>query len=111
MFGKVNAERLVKRKKWNDLRHAAERGDKETLIQIAEQCGTVTADEAYNILVNMLENSDVEVRTAAVRALGKMGKETAATHIRRIMMHEENASGEIVEVIHTALSEIKSNSR
>ena len=73
MFGKVNAERLVKRKKWNDLRHAAERGDKETLIQIAEQCGR-SPRMRRTILVNMLENSDVEVRTAAVRRWVRWGR-------------------------------------
>lgn len=107
MFGANNVEKLVKKKKWDKLRHMAEHSDKATLLQIAEHCGAVKADEAYNILVNLLEHPDEAVRIAAVRALGHMGKETAATHIRRIMALEENTSEACTQAIHAALAEIK----
>lgn len=106
MFGKVNAENLVKHKKWDKLRNVAAKADVKTAMDIAVQCGKNPCDETYNILVNMLEHPDKQVVSAAILALGESGVVTGATHIRRIMNKYKDDQA-MQETIHTALRALK----
>lgn len=106
MFGKVNAESLIKHKKWDKLRSLAEKADAKTAAEIAAQCGKVPCDETYNILVNMLEHPEKQAVGAAIKALGESGVVTGATHIRRIMGKYQDDKA-MQEIIHTALRALK----
>lgn len=108
MFGKPNAQNLIKHKKWDKLRHLAEKADTATAMDIAAQCGKNPCDETYNILVNMLENPEKQVVKAAIVALGESGVTTGATHIRRIMTKYQDDKA-MQDVIHTSLRALKGN--
>lgn len=106
MFGKANAESLVKHKKWDKLRNLAAKADVNTAMDIAMQCGKKPCDETYNILVNMLEHQDKQVVSAAIKALGESGVATGATHIRRIMTKYQDDKA-MQDTIHSALRALK----
>lgn len=52
--------------------------------------GNAKDDDAYNALIAMLRDSDVNVRISTVTALGQAGRKDTAEHIRHVSNSEGN---------------------
>ena len=80
--------------------------DKEPEVRaaVAAALGPIKQDEAFNTLVDLVRNGDINVRKAAVMALGVNGRKAGAEQIRNIMTQEANAS--IVPLCQEAIAKI-----
>ncbi len=92
------------KKKVKKLAKLALHKDPEIRAAVATALGPVRQDEAYNTLVDLVRNGDINVRKAAVIALGVNGRKAGAEHIRNIMTQEANAS--IVPICQEAIAKI-----
>ena len=76
--------------------------DAPTRVHLAEKCADCGTEEAYNILVDLLDTDDRSVIIAAVKGLGKIGRDTGATHLRYLMgkyMKDKEMYQEIVNAL------------
>ena len=92
------------KKKWKKLQKLALHKDPEIRAAVATALGPIRVDEAYNTLVDLVRNGDINVRKAAVMALGVNGRKAGAEHIRNIMTQDANAS--IVPICQEAIAQI-----
>ena len=78
--------------------------DADVRAAVATALGPIKQDEAFNTLVDLVRNGDINVRKAAVAALGVNGRKAGAEHIRNIMTQDANAS--IVPLCQEAIAKI-----
>ncbi len=95
---------LGEKKKVKKLCKLALAKEPEVRAAVATALGPIKQDEAFNTLVDLVRNGDINVRKAAVMALGVNGRKAGAEHIRNIMTQEANAS--IVPVCQEAIAQI-----
>ncbi|MBQ1504293.1 MAG: HEAT repeat domain-containing protein [Oscillospiraceae bacterium] len=74
-------EKAIDKKDVNTLLDYAVSKDKSIRLKAVEGLGNVGGEGAFNLLVPMLRNTDVECRTAAAEALGKLGDARAVAFI------------------------------
>lgn len=85
-------ERAVEKKDVRELLDHAVSLDKEVRLKAVEGLGEVGGESAFNLLVPMLRNTDVDCRSAAAKALGKVGDMRALAFIYDRLGREENDS-------------------
>lgn len=64
--------------------------DADERAAAAVALGKNNVDEAFNTLVTLLRDNDPSVQTAAVHALGELGRPMGKEYIRYIMSNTEN---------------------
>ena len=105
MFG-FNAEKLVKRGKWEKLTAVVEKMDMSKVPAIAAACAKSKEDGAYNTLITMLNCDSVECKIEAVKALGEQGRPAAIT---QLMYQTKAATSEELKVAIAASLELLHN--
>lgn len=80
------------KKKWKKLVKLIPHKDPAIRAAVATALGPIKCDEAYNGIVDLIRNDDINVRKAAICALGVNGRKAGAEHIRNIMTLPINES-------------------
>ena len=80
------------KKKWKKLVKFVPHKDPEIRAAVATALGPIKTDEAYNAIVDLIRNDDINVRKAAICALGVNGRKAGAEHIKNIMTLTINES-------------------
>lgn len=102
-----NPQHLVKGKHWAKLAKLAEKSHEQVRVEIAQACGTSTADEPYNLLITLTKDPSPAVQMAAIRSLGEVGRPAAATHLQWLSDHIPADRTEEHALIHDALAKIR----
>ena len=76
---------LGEKGKYKKLCKLATRKNPEIRALAAAALGAQKEDEAFNSLVDLVRAPEIEVRKAAVIALGEFGRKAGGEHIRNIM--------------------------
>lgn len=81
MFGnKTDKMRhMVDKNEWDKLLKKYGTLTTEEKIQLAEACGTTDADDACNMLITLVKESDKQIQLAAVKSLAIVGSQNAKT--------------------------------
>lgn len=105
--------KAVASKQWKKLAKLAAGKDLDTIIEVAEACGTGRSEEPYNILVDMLANSDSRVKLAAIRGLGNLRYDLSsqATRLHWLAERLPEGSDELQAAISDSLASIRDAKR
>lgn len=87
-----NIEKAIEKKDVHELLDFAVSKDKSIRLKAVDGLGKIGGEGAFNLLVPMLRNNDVECRTAAAKALGNLGDARALAFIYDRLEREENDS-------------------
>lgn len=87
-------EKLVQHGKWDKLKKNYLGSDAGTRANLAEACAKSVCDDSSNVLMELLDSSEEEVKTAALRSLGIVGNDHCVTRIQQMMISvpEENTA-------------------
>ncbi|NMA36812.1 MAG: hypothetical protein GX942_00755 [Papillibacter sp.] len=90
---------LVKNKKWSKLAKLGAGKDLDTVVEVAEACGTARCEEAYNILVDILARPEPASKIAAVKGLGalKYDPDSQITRLRQLKTDGIDGLDELVK--------------
>jgi HEAT repeat protein len=101
--------KLAAAKSWKKLAKLATSKDSDTVIAVAEACGTGRAEEPYNILVDLLSSKDDKVKLAAIRGLGTLRYDLSsqATRLHWLAERLPEGSDELQAAISDALADIR----
>lgn len=81
---------LVEKGKEGALIKLAGDKDKEVKIAALKGLGKIGKDDAFNMMIPLLTDSDADVREATAAALGVMGNSHANAHLRYYLESETN---------------------
>lgn len=87
-----NIEKAIEKKDVHELLDYAVSTDKSIRLKAVDGLGKVGGEGAFNLLVPMLRNADVECRSAAAKALGNLGDARALAFIYDRLNREEDSS-------------------
>ncbi len=101
--------KLVASKSWKKLAKLAAGKDAETVIAVAEACGTGRSEEPYNILVDLLASKDNSVKLAAIRGLGSLRYDLSsqATRLHWLAERLPEGSDDLQAAISEALADLR----
>lgn len=85
-------EKAIEKKDVRELLDFAVSKDKSIRLKAVDGLGKIGGEGAFNLLVPMLRNNDVDCRTAAAKALGNLGDARALAFIYDRLGREENDS-------------------
>ena len=101
------AKKMAEKKQWEKLMKKLSKNDPKISSIVAEACGTVNDDGSYNILIQLMKSESREIKLAAIRGLGELGRDTARTHISWLKQHTPEEDTEIHEAIMNAMTKIR----
>lgn len=107
MFGnsEQKLEHLVKAHQWEKISKKISSSDAKTRLAAAEACGSADDEEAANLLVHLLRDSDKAVQLMAVKSIGQVGGEAAKTHLQQLL-EQPGDSDELKAAIKESILEI-----
>lgn len=108
MFGnsRQQMEHFVKSHQWDKIGKKLPGADAETKAALAVACGHSTDEEAPNILINLLRDSNEGVQLQAVNSLGAIGNNSAKTHLQWLAGNLQGEKKELREAISHAISQL-----
>ncbi len=101
--------KAVASKQWKKLAKLAAGKDVDTIIEVAEACGTGRSEEPYNILVDLLASGDNKIKLAAIRGLGTLRYDLSsqATRLHWLAERLPEGSDDLQAAISDALASIR----
>ncbi len=113
MFGQngEQMEHLVKKHQWDKIGKKLHNANIQTKTALAAACGNSSDDEASNILINLLRDSDEAVQLQAIKSLGATGNNSSKTHLQWLSNNLPDEKKEIKEAITEALSQISARKK
>ena len=97
-------EHAIEKKDVRELLDYAVSTDKSIRLKAVDGLGKVGGEGAFNLLVPMLRNTDVECRSAAAKALGNLGDARALAFIYDRMEREEEES--VKEILLNSMAQL-----
>ena len=96
---------LGEKKNWEKIvKKFADAKNPDLRVAAAKALSGIQVDEAYNKLVLLIRDSDINVKKAAITALGDMGRKAGADHCRHVMNHTDDA--DLISICQTAIAKI-----
>lgn len=77
-------EHLVKKRQWEKINKKLPSANAEARLALATACGGLSDENASNILINLLKDSDENVLLQVVKSLGNIGRDNAKTHLQAL---------------------------
>lgn len=77
-------EHLVKKHQWDKIHKKLPGADAQARLALAAACGGLSDENASNILINLLKDSDEKVLLQTVKSLGDVGRDNAKTHLQAL---------------------------
>ena len=105
--------KIAANKQWKKLAKLAASKDADTLIAVAEACGTGRSEEPYNILVDLLASPDKNVKLAAISGLGSLRYDLSrqATRLHWLAERLPEGSDDVQAAISDALADLRGAKR
>ncbi len=102
--------KLVDAKKWKKLAKLGAKKDIETVVEVAEACGSARSEEAYNILVDIMARPEIEAKRAAVKALGCL-RYDPDSQITRLRQLNTEGMGDLAELAQASVTQLREYTR
>jgi hypothetical protein len=104
-------ENLVQKHHWDKVNKKLHNADAKTRLSLAAACGSSFDEDASNILVNMLNDSDEGVMIQAVKSLGDVGHDNAKTHLQSLLGRLPDGQESIKATIRDSIAKINESKR
>ncbi len=78
--------KLVRSGKWDKIRKNYLNSDTETKVNLAKACGETTGDDSCNLLMELLNSEEEEVKIAALKSLTATGNDHCVSRIQAMML-------------------------
>ncbi len=107
MFGSKlsKIEKLVEKKKDDELSKLAESKDSEVQLAAIAGLGKVRGEAGFNMLVSLLRSPESKVRIAVAHAMAEYADSKLRAHIEHLLKSE--ADQQVIAALHDALGKIK----
>lgn len=113
MFGNKtdDVEKLVKGCKWEKIEKKYVRADDASRLAAAKALADSKADEGYNLLIDLLKDTNPDVQLAAIKSLGACASDRAVTQLQWVITKTPETDKERLEAIQTAIDSIRDRKR
>lgn len=112
MFGmSSDINTLVEKGKWPKVEKAVRSSDAATRAEAAKALSASKADEAYNLLIDLLKDSDSNVQLEAIRALGAVGSTRAADQLQWVLDRTAETDTARIAEIQKAITQVRQRQR
>ena len=108
MFGNDGNQmaHMVGKHQWDKISKKLNGADTQARISLASACGSSSDEEASNVLINLLQDSDESVQLQAVKPLGLIGHDNAKTHLQWLAKNLKDGQKELGDAINEAAVQI-----
>lgn len=112
MFGSNDFEHMVKKQQWEKIKKRAEKADDKARLAIASACGTSSPDdeEATNLLITLLRDTNADVVMQAVKSLGLVGTKSSKTYLQYLTEHQPEGDSPLKDAVQDSIDKISKRS-
>lgn len=102
--------KLAKEQNWKKLAKLGEKKDLSEVAAVAEACGSGRAEEARNILVDILARPEREAKIAAIKGLGSLHYDPDS-QIESLRHANPGSDAELEALIHASIEQLRDYTR
>lgn len=112
MFGmSSDIKTLVEKGKWPKVEKSVRSNDSAARAEAAKALSASKADEAYNLLIDLLKDSDPNVQMEAIKSLGVVGSTRAADQLQWVLDRTPETDTARIAELRNSITQVRSRQR